>query len=72
MSASGVDLKVERVRANVKAQDVAARMGVSRATVWGIERSAIVPPERAHQYREAVLAIVTDVTLTSDRPEAIA
>lgn len=65
-NASGVDLKVERVRANVKAQDVAARMGVSRATVWGIERSAIVAPERARQYREAVAAIVADVSLTSE------
>ena len=63
---SGVDLKVERVRANVKAQDVAARMGVSRATVWGIERAAVVTAERAGQYRDALRELAGDVTVTSE------
>jgi transcriptional regulator with XRE-family HTH domain len=55
MQTSGTDLKVERVKANVTIQDIAARMGVSRQTVWGIERSAHVSPERASQYRAALL-----------------
>lgn len=63
---TGVDLKVERVRAHVKAQDIAARMGVSRATVWVIERTAVVTPERARQYRDALRDLVADVTMTSE------
>jgi len=57
MQTSGTDLKVERVKANVSIQDIAARMGVSRQTVWGIERSAHVAPDRAAQYRAALLTL---------------
>lgn len=54
---AGIDLKVERVRANVTVTDLAARMGTSRQTLWGIERSAAVAPERVRQYREALASI---------------
>lgn len=55
MQTSGTDLKVERVKANLTILEIASRMGVSRQTVWGIERSAHVSPERAAKYREALL-----------------
>lgn len=61
MVITGTDLKVERVRARVSIVDLAAQMRVSRATVWIIERSEVVPPARIDDYRQA-LARVRDVT----------
>lgn len=55
MQTSGTDLKVERVRANVTIVDLAARMGLSRQALWGIERAAHVAPDRIAQYRQALL-----------------
>lgn len=55
MATTGTDLKVERVKANVTIVDLAARMGLSRQTLWGIERAARVAPERVNQYRQALL-----------------
>lgn len=55
MQTSGNDLKVERVKANVNLIDLASRMGLSRQTLWGIERAARVAPEREKQYRDALL-----------------
>lgn len=52
---TGTDLKIERVRANVTIIDLAARMRVSRQTLWGVERAARVSPDRAKQYRDALL-----------------
>ena len=60
MPTSGTDLKVERTRARVKLQDLAARMGVSRQTLWSIEQAAVVRPDRAEQYQQA-LATFDDV-----------
>lgn len=62
MTTSGTDLKVERVRANVTIIDLAARMGLSRQTLWGLERAARVAPERVTQYREALLTFDEVVT----------
>lgn len=56
---SGIDLKVERVRAHVTVTTLAARMGLSRQSVHAIERSATVPQDRADQYR-ARLADLSD------------
>lgn len=55
MQISGNDLKVERVKADVSIKDLAARMGLSRQSLWGIERAARVAPYRVTQYREALL-----------------
>lgn len=55
MQTTGTDLKVERVKANLQIQDVAARMGISRQAVWGIERAAVVAPDRAARYRKALV-----------------
>ena len=57
MPTSGTTLKVERTRAGVTISALAARMGVSRQTLWGIERAAKVSNERTAQYREALLTL---------------
>ena len=60
MTTSGNDLKVERVRARVKQGDLAARMGVSRQTLWTIERSAVVDAPQVIRYMRA-LATFDDI-----------
>lgn len=54
--ASGTDLKVERIRAGLTQLEVAKRMGVSRQTLWGIERQETVDADREAQYRAALTA----------------
>lgn len=64
MPTHGMELKVERVRANVTIVTLAARMGLSRQAVWGLERAAVVDSDRAKRYRDA-LAAVLDGTETA-------
>jgi transcriptional regulator with XRE-family HTH domain len=64
MPTTGTDLKVERVRANVNIKTLAARMGLSRQAIWGLERSAAVDDARAKAYREA-LSEIRDGTKTA-------
>lgn len=59
MPTHGMDLKVERVRSNITVTALAAQMGISRQTVWGMERSASVNADRTRRYREALQAIAT-------------
>lgn len=54
MAVSGKDLRVERATADITVTDIAARMGLSRQSLWVLERSAIVAPDRVHQYRQAL------------------
>ena len=54
MPTSGTDLKVKRVRARVKLNDLADAMGLSRQTLWVIENAGQVDPERVTQYLAAV------------------
>lgn len=63
MATAGKTLKVERVRAEVTIVDLAAQMGLSRQSLWVLERSASVAPLRVAQYRTA-LAAVRDATET--------
>lgn len=51
---TGLDLKLERVRARLTVTAVAAQMGLSRQSVHGIERAADPGPERVRQHRAAV------------------
>jgi hypothetical protein len=44
-----MDLKVERIRANVTITSLAARMG--------LERAAVVDSDRAKRYREALRGV---------------
>ena len=57
MPTHGMDLKVERIRANVTITSLAARMGLSRQAVWGLERAAVVDSDRAKRYREALRGV---------------
>jgi hypothetical protein len=54
MAITGKQLKLERVAVDVTATALADRMGINRATVWIIEKSATVDPARAEQYRKAL------------------
>ena len=54
--ATGTDLKVERVRAGLTMRQVAERMGISRQSLWAIERQETVDDTREAQYRAALLA----------------
>lgn len=54
MPTRGPTLRRERRLADVSATAVAAAMHISRQTLWAIERSVDVTPERVAAYREAV------------------
>jgi DNA-binding Xre family transcriptional regulator len=66
---TGVDLKVARIRRLVKATDLAAQMGVSRATLNRIEGLAGVKPEVAQRYMAALTAFPS-VATAQEGPEA--
>lgn len=54
MPTSGPTLRRERRLADITTVALAAQMKLSRATLWTLERSAAVEPDRALAYREAV------------------
>lgn len=54
MTTTGLDLRAERRAADVTVKDVAARMGLSRQTVHGLESKAVLTIERVTQYRAAL------------------
>lgn len=54
---TGIDLKVERVRARVSAVRLASEMGVVRQRVSQIEALAVVNDDLAQRYREALLSV---------------
>lgn len=54
MPTSGPTLRAERRAAEITTMDLAARMGVSRATLYTLEKSAVVTAERAAQYQRAL------------------
>lgn len=64
MPTTGKALRSERRRYEITATDLAARMGLSRQTVWVIERSGAVDPIRVEQYR-AALATLRDANEAS-------
>lgn len=59
MAIDGRTLRVERRLADISQVELAGRMRLSRQSVWVIERSADVDPERAREYREALEAART-------------
>lgn len=59
---NGHDLKVERVKANVKAFDVAAAMGVHHSTVSRIESRWYVEQEVINRYLAALATCSTNRT----------
>lgn len=64
MPTRGPTLRRERRQAEVSATAVAARMSISRQTLWAIERAVEVSPERVDAYRAAVK------TLSDDKDQA--
>ncbi len=58
METTGRQLRIERLQADVPIKALAARIGFSRQTVWTIERSPTVDPERAARYRRALLDVI--------------
>lgn len=56
---TGLDLKVERVRARVTAISIAEAMGVTRQRVAAIEALAVVSDEAAERYRAAVMSLTS-------------
>lgn len=57
--ATGMDLKLERVKARVKTGDLAVAMGVSASRVSTIEARAVVPDDTAERYLAALGTLTT-------------
>jgi len=57
---SGLDLKVERVRARVTATSIAEAMGVTRQRVSAIEAQAVVTARSTERYRAALMSVTSD------------
>lgn len=58
---SGIDLKVQRIRARVSAVRLASEMGVVRQRISQIEALAVVNDDLISRYRDALVS-VTDGT----------
>lgn len=59
---TGLDLKVARTRARVKAKRIALAMGVSPSRVASLEREAVVTTDAADRYLRAIEECRTDGT----------
>lgn len=57
MPTPGKTLRRERRAKEITTVDLARQMGISRATLWTIEKSAEVDPGRVVDYRAAVKAL---------------
>ena len=51
---TGLDLRIARVRARLRAVEIAARMGVSKQRVSNIEALDVVPDQLAARYLAAL------------------
>jgi hypothetical protein len=61
---TGIELKVQRIRAEVKAKDLAEALGWSASKVSLIERRANVPPADAEAYVAKLATFSTNSTGT--------
>ena len=66
---SGLDLRVERVKRDIKAQDLAAAMGVKPSSLSRLEASRNVTDKAAQRYLTA-LATFPTVTTPVDGQDA--
>lgn len=57
---TGMDLKVERVKARVTAQRLAASLEVSRQRISAIEALAVVNDDLVGRYRDALLSLTLE------------
>jgi transcriptional regulator with XRE-family HTH domain len=62
---TGLDLKLERVAARVKAVDLAAAMGVHPSRISAIERDQFPTIDSVRRYREAIATCATSATSTA-------
>jgi transcriptional regulator with XRE-family HTH domain len=69
MPIRGSTLRAERSKARVTVTALAKAMALSRQTLWSIERDESVEPDRAAQYR-AALVVLRDDTETSPDGQA--
>lgn len=58
MHTTGRELRTLRTLAGVSVNDLYIEMGVSRTTLWTIERKPIVEPDTAVKYREAIARLM--------------
>lgn len=56
---TGLDLKVERVRARVTAKALADTLGVTRQRVSAIEALGVVHDDLAARYRDGLLSLTS-------------
>lgn len=57
---TGIDLKVERVRARITAKRLADELGVTRQRVSAVEALAVVSEVQADRYRLALMSLTSD------------
>lgn len=57
--ATGLDLKLKRVAADVRAKDLAEAMGVADSRISHIEKSRVVTEEAASRYLAALETLAT-------------
>lgn len=58
MQTTGRELRTLRTLSGVTVNALYKAMGVSRTTVWTIERQPIVKPETAAKYRDAIARLM--------------
>lgn len=58
-STTGLDLKVERIRARITATLLAQEMGVTRQRISAIEASAVVTPDTVERYRASLMSLTS-------------
>lgn len=58
MHTTGRELRTLRTLAGVTVNALYIEMGVSRTTLWTIERKPIVEPDTAVKYREAIARLM--------------
>ncbi len=59
---TGMELRLARVAQRVKLNDIAKRMGRSRATLHRYEGLAVVDPQVAADYHRALATLAEDAT----------
>lgn len=59
---TGTDLRIERIRAHVKAQDLATAIGWHPSKLYRVERAHFVTPEDVTAYVQALATLSTNST----------
>lgn len=54
---TGMELKLRRVAARVKGTELARAMGITSSRISAVEREAVVTPEMARRYLDALTTL---------------